>query len=195
MPSFTDSGILNNRGLYQVHQSASPLLFTLGSMNAPPSTVKSPSICTQSELGDFVAFVLAGGEVDPVGLPERVKNAHSLAFLRAGNCLIGVAGLKLLSKNRLNEVSSGAGVNLSEQDFSLELGWVFVLPSARGGKSYPLCAPLVSAAQGAGIFATSRSGNTPMHTTLKKMGFTRQGGEWPSGQNPDNLRLFSKHAA
>ena len=165
-------------------------------MNTSSSTVvKSPSICTASELDDFVAFVLAGGEVNPVGLPQRVKDAQSLAFLRTGDCLIGVGGLKRPTKNHRDEVSSGAGVSLSEQDCPLELGWVFVLPSARGGKSHLLCAPLVAAAKGAGVFATSRTGNKPMHATLKKLGFSCQGVEWPSGQNPDNLWLFVKNAA
>jgi len=129
------------------------------------------------------------------GLSTRVKRAHSLAFLRSGKCLIGVAGLKFPSENHRDEVSNGSGVGISERDFPLELGWIFVLPSARGGKSYALCDPLIEAAAGSGIFATSRSGNIAMHKTLKKFGFTRIGKDWPSGQNPDNLWLFTRHAA
>lgn len=163
-------------------------------MNIPPSTVKVPTTCAASELDDFVAFVLAGGEVSPRGLSKRVRDAHSLAFLRSNGCLIGVAGLKFPSKNHRNEVSSGSGIRLTTTAFRLELGWVFVLPSARGGKSYALCAPLVVAAQGNGIFATSRAGNKPMHTTLAKLGFVRTGEEWRSSQNPDNLWLFVKPA-
>jgi hypothetical protein len=163
-------------------------------MDQPPSTVKAPSLCTSSELDDFVAFVLAGGEVTPIGLPKRVEEAHSLAFLRNADCLIGVAGLKFPSINHRKEVANGAGVSLPESKFPLELGWVFVLPSARGGKSYQLCAPLIAAAEGKGIFASSRAGNKAMHTTLGKVGFARVGGHWPSGQNPDNLWLFVKHA-
>lgn len=164
-------------------------------MTAPHVTVKTPNECTASELDDFVAFVLAGGEVTPIGLQARVKDAHSLAFLRIGDCLIGVAGLKYPSENHRREVSRGANFNLSEQDFPLELGWVFILPSARGGRSYPLCSTLTAAAKGAGIFATSRAGNKPMHVVFEKVSFSRQGGEWRSGHNPDNLWLFVKHAA
>jgi hypothetical protein len=163
-------------------------------MEQPPSTITAPGVCTAAELEDFVAFVLAGGEVTAVGLPKRVREAHSLAFLRSGECLIGVAGLKFPSKSHRKEVASGAGVSLPEDALPLELGWVFVLPNARGGKSYPLCAPLVGAAKGKGIFATSRAGNKSMHATLGKLEFARAGGEWPSGQNPDNLWLFLKQA-
>lgn len=164
-------------------------------MIIPSCAVKSPNMCSAAELEEFVAFVLAGGEVTPIGLAERVKKAHSLAYLRKGDCLIAVGGLKFPSKHHRDEVSNGGGVILPEQAFPLELGWVFVLPSARGGKSYQLCEPLVSAAKGAGIFATSRAGNKPMHSTLRKLGFGQQGGEWPSGQNPDDLLLFVKNAA
>jgi hypothetical protein len=158
-------------------------------------TVKSPADCSTAELDDFVALVRAGNEVDSVGLLKRVKDAHLLAFLRAGECLVGVAGLKFPSKNHRIEVIAGSGAALSAESFPLELGWIFVLPNARGGKSYPLCSPLVRAAEDKGIFATSRSENGPMHTTLAKLGFSPLGGRWPSELNPDNLlRLFVKHA-
>jgi hypothetical protein len=157
-------------------------------------TVKTPDACAPPELNDFVSFVLAGGEVTPTGLLGRVQRAHSLAFLRSRECLIGVAGLKRPSDNHRNEVSVGSGVNLQTL-FPLELGWVFVLPSARGGKSSALCGPLLEATANLGIFATSRSGNIAMHKTLEKYGFARVGKEWPSGQNPDNLCLFTRHAA
>lgn len=157
-------------------------------------TVKTPDGCTPSELEDFVSFVLAGGEVTPIGLSKRVQRAHSLAFLFSGKCLIGVAGLKRPSDNHRDEVSAGSGINL-QRLFPLELGWVFVLPSARGGKSSALCGPLLETTTNAGIFATSRSGNIAMHKTLERYGFTRVGKEWPAGQNPDNLCLFIRHAA
>ena len=170
-------------------------LNSLDSMKDSVCTVKSPADCSTAELGDFVALVRAGNEVDFVGLPKRVKEAHLLAFLRAGECLVGVAGLKFPAKNHRSEVNVGSGAALPAESFPLELGWIFVLPTARGGKSYPLCAPLVRAADDKGIFATSRSKNDPMHTTLAKLGFSRLGGQWPSYLNPDNLlRLFVKHA-
>ena len=51
------------------------------------------------QLEDFVSFVLAGGEVMPAGLSGRVRRAHSLAFLRSGDRLIGVAGLKSIGSS------------------------------------------------------------------------------------------------
>lgn len=152
--------------------------------------VKAPKACASSELEQYVSLVRAGGQVEPIGLMARVQRAHSLAFLRSGDELIGVAGLKFPSGNHRREVSSGAGFALSDAEFLFELGWVFVVPVARGGKSYALCKPLVAAGADSGVFATSQIGNKAMHATLAKLGFSRVGGSWLSGREPGNLWLF-----
>lgn len=163
-------------------------------MNNLVCTVRSPNECSAEELEEFVDFVRTGGEVTHVGLPDRVKTAHSLAYLKTDGKMIGVAGLKFPSQNHRNEVANGAQISLSAHTLPLELGWVYVLPSERGGKSYLLCEVLISNAKGAGVFATSREGNKAIHRTLEKLGFNRQGTDWPSGQNPENLWLFIKNA-
>ncbi len=161
----------------------------------PKICAAEPSEFQPREIDDFVAFVLAGGEVLPDGLRGRVTRAHSIAFLREGECLLGVGGLKQPSENHRNEVANGAKTELSPKDYPFELGWVFILPSARGRKlSFPLCEPLVTAANGKGVFATSRVNKEGMHITLGKLGFVRTGAEWPSTQNDGNLALFLKRA-
>ena len=164
-------------------------------MNSPVCTVRSPKECSPEELREFVDLVRAGGEVAYTGLADRVQKAHSLAYLKDDETLIGIAGLKFPSQNHRSEVANGAQVYLHEHALPLELGWVYVLPSERGGKSYLLCEALISNAKGAGVFATSREGNKAMHCTLGKLGFNRQGSDWPSGQNPENLWLFIKNTA
>ena len=125
------------------------------------------------------------------GLPGRVRSGRFLSFLHVEGKLLGVAGLKHPSAHHRAEVEQGSGIALPATAFSIELGWVYVLPAARGGKSLALCFPLVDAVRGEGIFATSRSDNIPMHRTLQKLGFSRVGGEWPSGQNPASLWSFT----
>jgi hypothetical protein len=155
---------------------------------------KQPAEFSSSEVDDFVAFVLAGGEVAPTGLRARVLEAHSIAFLRSFGCLLGVAGLKRPAATYRARIEKGATFVLPLDAFPLELGWVFVLPSARGGKSFPLCQPLIAGAKGVGIFSTSRASNPGMHVTLGRLSFARVGSEWRSKQNDDNLRLFVKNA-
>lgn len=155
-----------------------------------------PSQYQPAEIDDFVAFVLAGGEVEPKDFRERVMTCGvTLTFIRERDCLLGVGGLKHPAQRYRDRVAQRSGTALPEQDFPYELGWVFILPSARGRKlSFPLCEPLVVAARGKGVFATSRVDNHGMHATLKKLGFVQTGTEWPSKQNDGNLALFLKNA-
>ncbi len=155
-----------------------------------------PSEFAPKEIDEFVALVLAGGEVTPNGLRARVAQAAQLAFLREGGSLIGVGGLKRPSSHHRAEVAEGSSIALPAGDFPLELGWVFILPgSRRKGLSITLCRPLVSAAKGQGIFATSQTDNLGMHRTLVKLDFLRIGDEWPSQQRSGSLALFTKNAA
>ena len=159
-------------------------------------TAKSPTDCGAAELHDFVSLVLQGGEVSPHGLSERVANARGLSFLRRDGSLVGVAGLKKPEDSYRHRISFSAKFDLSQESFPLELGWVFLLISARGAKlSLPLCEPLIQAAGGAGIFATSRASNSGMHATLAKLGFRRAGEGWFSKQAAQKLSLFVRDAA
>ena len=129
------------------------------------------------------------------GLRGHAMNAKCIAFLREEKCLVGIAGLKLPRSTYRARVQKSAGFSISEEAFPFELGWVFVLPSMRRRKlSLPLCQPVVAAAGSSGVFATSKSGNFGMHTTLKNLGFKQVGTEWRSRQAKENLMLFVRDA-
>jgi hypothetical protein len=157
--------------------------------------VAEPREFEPMEIDDFVAFVMASGEVTPQGLRDRVMGASHIAFLREMECLIGVGGLKLPSDDYRKGIEGFSKTKLPAKEFPFELGWIFILPSARDRKlSFPLCQPLVAAASGQGVFATSRTTKGSMHRTLKNLGFIRVGSEWPSKENDGNLALFVRHA-
>lgn len=158
--------------------------------------VKSPAACSDAEIADFVSFVSAGGEVTLHGLEERIRSAERIVFLLESGCLLGTAGLKNPSNNHRNEVASLSHVPLSTQEFPFELGWVFILPSARGRHlSLPLCQPLVEFAADQGIFATSKTANVSMHRTLSKLGFFPAGAAYQSSFGNYQLQVFLRHAA
>jgi hypothetical protein len=90
-----------------------------------------PSDCDEKVLGDFKAFVLAGGEVTAEGLEDRIRSAVRLIFLGVCCCLCGVAALKRPEPSHRKHVSSKSGVSLPEAEYPFELGWVFVMPSPR----------------------------------------------------------------
>lgn len=158
--------------------------------------VKNPSECSPPELQDFVSLVLAGGEVTPAGLPKRVRNAQHLVFLTEANCLKGIAAVKHPALDYRRRVFQKAHASVNDMEFSLELGWVFVLPSSRGaGLSHMLLKAALSTVSGRGIFATSRSDNTPMHKALKANGFSCHGTAYASARGNHQLTLFVCNAA
>lgn len=157
---------------------------------------KQPCFFTEAELQDFMALVRAGGEVGDAVIDNNVRSAKCLAFLRQGDCLSGIAALKkpLLSYREKIEKKSGVAVEVSE--FSFELGYVFVLPSARlQGFSIELTAAALSAAENEGVFATSRTNNDGMHSTLGRFGFNKAGSVYASRNANHHLQLFLRPAA
>ena len=157
----------------------------------PQIIAKAPAACSDAEIADFVALVLVGNEVIPRGLEGRVRSAERIAFLRESGCLLGVAGLKHPSQNHRNEVASLSGVPLPSKEFPFELGWVFILPSARGRHlSLLLCRPLIESAAVQGVFATSKIANGSIHSTLSKLGFLSAGVAYQSPRGNYQLQAF-----
>ena len=157
--------------------------------------VKKPSECSDAEVQNFVTQVLSGGAVTALGLESRVISAAFLVFLTQGQCLKGVAALKRPKPMYRKSVSERAGIPLDVAAFPFELGWVFVQPSARGaGLSSKLVSTALSAAPGAGVFATSRSDNTPMHRTLEHLSFIRVGCPYESSRSSHQIQLFIRPA-
>lgn len=164
--------------------------------NAPTKVcVGEPGAFSGTEIDGFVALVLAGGEVSPAGLRDLVVAASQLAFARTQACLVGVGGLKRPRDSYRGRIEQSSGTNLDAEKFPYELGWVFVLPSARGRRlSGEICTPLLRFAGVGGVFATSDTKNQAMHKTLARLGFERAGKEWRSRENEGHLALFVRHA-
>jgi hypothetical protein len=165
-------------------------------MTGPIEVVaRKPSDCHDTEIADFMALVLAGGEVRPKGLEGRIRCAVSLVFLTIGCCLCGVAALKRPEARYRKRVSSNSGIALPEHQFPFELGWVFIMPSARGRRfSVDLTRTTLSGAGTEGVFSTSRTNNPSMHATLAKAQFVSEGKSWASARGDHNLQLFLRHA-
>lgn len=154
-------------------------------------TVKTPSQCSSVEREDFAALVLAGGEVVAEGLAERIETAHALLFLRETSCLVGIAALKNPNASYRASVFKKAAATPRHGEYPLELGWVFVLPSARGkGYSKALVKAAVAHAGSARVFATSRTDNTYMHASLLEASFIKHGNDYASQRGTHQLSLF-----
>lgn len=156
--------------------------------------VKKPSNCCDTELQGFEALVRAGGEVTSSGLRERINGAEALVFA-TDHLLNGIAALKKPNLNYKTNVFRKAQATVSADEFPLELGWVFVMPSSRGkGLSHKLVDAALGGANGRSVFATSRSNNKPMHRALEAHGFFRHGQPYASQRGDQKLVLFILNA-
>lgn len=157
--------------------------------------VKAPSDCSAAELREFAAFVVAGGEVVAEGLIGRIESAHALIFLQEASCLVGIAALKNPNLIYRASVFDKAGVIQNHNQYPLELGWIFILPSARGkGYSKLLLQAAVAHAGGVNIFATSRTDNPHMHASLLRASFVKHGNNYASKRGTHHLSLFLRNA-
>ena len=166
-------------------------------MTGPVQLVsRKPSDCHDTEISDFMALVLAGGEVTANGLEDRIRCAVSLVFLTIGCCLCGVAALKRPEASHRKRVLSNSGIALPEDQFPFfELGWVFIMPSARGRRfSVDLTRTALFSAGTEGVFSTSRTDNPGMHATLAKFQFVPAGKSWASDRGEHSLQLFLRCA-
>lgn len=162
----------------------------------PKLVVKSPAECSDVEIGEFIAFVRAGGEVSIHGLVERVRGAVALVFAHIDGQLVGVAALKHPQASYLHDVSQKSGALLPATEFFHELGWIYVSPnSRRKGLSLSLSQAALAASASTGVFATSRTDNIAMHRSLAKLGFKATGNSFTSGRGKHSLQVFVRNSA
>ena len=154
-----------------------------------------PGECGAKDLGDFLELIRAGGEATPEGLEDRIRRARWLFFLLLGDCLVGIAALKRPNESYRTYVAGRSGVSLQEDDYPYELGWVFVILSARGRKySMDLTSAAVEVSGGKGIFATSRTENRAMHASLRECGFSAVGKAYASERGEHTLQVFTRRS-
>jgi len=112
-------------------------------------TAKAPQDFAEPDIHDFLAMVRSGGEVGEAALENNIRNAKCLAVARQGSCLVGVAALKNPLATYRSRIQTKTGVAVDKQDFPFELGYIFVVPSARRqGIGDELCRAALDAADG-----------------------------------------------
>ena len=152
--------------------------------------------CSAGEFGAFVAFIRAGGEVSLQGLAERIREAPALAFAYLNGALVGISALKIPRSSYRSRVSAKCGVPLPAASLPFELGWVYVSPEARNQGISLLLSKAALAARGkSGTFATARTDNVHMHSSLIKLDFQPIGNAFISGRGKHSIQVFACNAA
>jgi predicted GNAT family N-acyltransferase len=151
---------------------------------------KLPHECSIDELNEFKAMVAEGGEVVAKGLLERIKRAESLIFVKDVKC-VGVGAIKRPYNKYKNKVFEKAGVPGRAVDYSLELGWVYISPSARGkGISHKIMEVIINAVGESGCFTTTREDNHAMHHLFARYSFSMLGEKYASVNGDYSLVLY-----
>jgi predicted GNAT family N-acyltransferase len=153
-----------------------------------------PAEFSDAERATFVELVRAGDEVDDHGLEKKIANAHSLVFLRQEGQVRGIAAVKRPLPNYRKRIGRDARVELSDADFPYELGYIFIVPEARGhGLSGSLVAKALELVPDSGVFATARIDNQAVCAALRKAGFGLAGEPY-GGRGSRTLQIFVKQA-
>lgn len=153
-----------------------------------------PADLTDAEHASFIELVRAGGEVGGQVLEKNIANAQALVLLRMEGEIRGIAAVKRPLPSYRKRIGKNANVELSDADFPYELGYIFIVPEARGQKlSGLLVAKALEIVSGSGVFATARIDNHAMRASLLKAGFGPAGRPY-RGRSSRTLQIFIKQA-
>jgi RimJ/RimL family protein N-acetyltransferase len=154
--------------------------------------LKEPFACTERERLEFERLVRQGFDGSDDGLPGRIRDARWLAFYYApGDTLAAIAALKAPNERYREDVFKKADAGVGSADYTLELGWVYVVPARRGsGIAENLCQLLLARVPESCVFATTRPDNNPMIRVLLALGFARVGKPYPHQRRNEELVLF-----
>lgn len=157
---------------------------------------RQPAECSKAELDDFENLVKIGGEVNPNGLRDRIKNAFLLVWVSAGvGNVVGVAALKRPNENYRSSVFKKACSKEKPSLYEAELGWIFVKEEFRGKSvATQLINEILSAKVLTTIYATAREKNDSILSILKRLGFKQNGNAYPSNEGHYSVVLYTKKA-
>ncbi len=153
-------------------------------------TVSAPDELPKNERDLFSALVQQGGEIDGNALANNIGSAKALVIGREAGDVRGIAALKRPQASYRRRIGGKAGVEIGLARYPYELGYVVLVPEARGQKlSHCLIAAALAHAESAAVFATTRTDNAAMLATLAKAGF-KQAGQDYRGRGSRMIRLL-----
>jgi GNAT superfamily N-acetyltransferase len=157
-------------------------------------TSKKPEFCSKKELRTFESLVSKGGEVIKAGLSHRILKAEKLIFLfEEDGVLSGIAALKKPDPVYKKKVFDKAGSAENNDQFTFEVGWIFVEEKFRRKKySQLLLKHILKLAGKNKIYATTREDNVAMNKTNSHLGLELSGHSYKSDKGDHNLVLYIK---
>jgi ribosomal protein S18 acetylase RimI-like enzyme len=155
-----------------------------------------PSVFPRDLLSEAGRLIEHGGEVDGDLVPRHLRRAAGVSLLRCESEVVGVAVLKRPLETYRNAVFEKAVVSMIPKHWRYELGYVCIADAARGhGFARHLCRSVLECADGASVFATTRSDNDRMQRVLANVGFSRAGKAYASTRRDATINLFLRASA
>ncbi|WP_177236336.1 GNAT family N-acetyltransferase [Albimonas pacifica] len=145
-----------------------------------------PEDFDEHSIASMAELIERGGEV-AVGVKARLMGANWLGLITHDDVPVGVAAIKKPAKSYRERVFVSAGY-LAKDACKSELGWIYLDEAhRRKGKMASLLAELWECVGDARVFATTRVSNEAMVAILKKLGFAKFGGDFPSRLNESEM--------
>jgi len=152
-----------------------------------------PDAFSDSDRRRFRDLVVAADEVDEVVLAKNIEAARVLVVVREGSSIRGVAALKRPQASYRLKTSKRTGIDLPEEEYPFELGYVHLEADLRGRKlSHRLVAAALDHCDDRGLFATVRTDNAKMRATLAGAGFTAVGEPYAGRKEGEEIGLLVK---
>lgn len=152
------------------------------------SYVKSPSECTYEEIDSFHKLVLCGGQVDKIGLINRIKKSKTLAFYYIDNQVVSVAALKSPNYAYKSNIFIKAGIPQLINQYKYEIGYAYTSSEhRRKGICSKLISKLIANESSSEIYVST--GNPSMASILKCLDFERIGNPY-QGLYSDYLGIY-----
>jgi hypothetical protein len=157
-------------------------------MNSTITTIrKRPSECQPDELDAFKSIVLAGGQVQEVGLGTLIQTAEWIGFGFREGALVSVAAIKNPRTDYRKVVFEKAESKEHAEQFPLEYGWAHTLEgNEEQGLGSTLADTLLEGICSP-LYATTGAANAVMQHILTKRGFEISGQPYRGHKEPKVL--------
>lgn len=153
--------------------------------------IKKPLEFNNKEIEKFYQLVLKGGEDNPIGLNDRIKNAELLGFYYIGDEIAGIAALKNPNPNYKIRIFKDAGLSKDSEKYIFELGYAYTLKKFRKrGVCSSLIKELIEKAPSKKIFATTKVSNPNMNKINLRMGLKKSGRPFIGMEEEIQLYLY-----
>ena len=155
--------------------------------------IKNIDTLSEKQFEFVYKLISKSGEIKIDTLKQHLKDTALIAYAKFNSKIVGTAAIKKPTDEYFDSVFIKSNSPFDYNFFKYELGYVFVQPQFRGQRiALKLCKRLCDYYICQNLYSTVRSNNFPMHSILKKNGFSESGKEFYNRERTEKIKLFIK---